>query len=638
MCVLVTTGQFKIAIMKNLRTINSDYLPRILIIDDQYGRSLRDGTQNDLRHTWRRTHGLMDETGDASSSKTKPQGKTIARAVFFSGQTPSPVGIGDKIANDLPGILEAIRKGWECTPQDRWACVLVDMKFVTGTVTKESSEDESGAPTGNKAGQAATEYFGLEIIEAIKTEYPDLPVVILSSNKQNQDAISERYELQGVKVFIDKQCTPEELQNYIWDEGLVPDELKLSLGYSLPLLKALRLARKVARSRDSVLIRGETGTGKQPLALYLMQWSAKLTNGPQLEFNCATLQSEIGGSQLFGHLKGTFTHAISDTTGIIDAADGGDLFLDELALLNLEGQEKLLKVIENKKLTRLGETPDKYREVDVRIIGGTNANLEQMVADGRFKHDWLHRLNVVSIDLPPLRERFDDLELIVNGLIQKHDKQDRPRKIGTGLLEHLKTYSWPGNIRELENMIKRDCIQSPTGQHLLPRDMPLPITVPPDNRPGRPVTAQNGFVGQEIIARDGAFPSSISANPEMSVGDFVEFLENVRFTVESDEELRGIFSSGKDVLGKYDKASNIVITRLVLLALEKCVSAADARELNFNFSKTIQLLVDAGVKTTKFNRFVETHCLSLEGPVGEQFKRAWEKKKASTKPKNETTA
>lgn len=624
--------------MTTLRTIDSEYLPRILIIDDQYGRSLKDGTQNDLRHTWRRTHGLIDETDDASASKTKPQGKTIARAVFFSGQTPSPVGIGDVIANDLPGILETVREGWECAPQDRWACVLVDLEFVTGTVTHKSSMDESGAPTGDSTGQAATEYFGLEIIEAIKTAYPDLPVVILSSNKQNQDAISERYEEQGVKVFIDKQCTAEELQNYIWDEGLVPDELKLSLGYSLSLLKALRLARKVARSRDSVLIRGETGTGKQPLALYLMQWSAKITNGPQLEFNCANLQSEIGGSQLFGHLKGTFTHAISDTTGIIDAADGGDLFLDELALLSLEGQAKLLKVIEDKKLTRLGETPDKYREVNVRIIGGTNANLEQMVADGRFKHDLLHRLRVVSIDLPPLRERFDDLELIVNGLIRKHDKQERPRKIGSGLLDHLKTYSWPGNIRELENLIKRDCIQSPTGQHLLPRDMPLPIQIAADKPTARPVTAQNARDGQEIVARDLAFPASISGNVEMSVRDFIKFLENVRFTVKSDEELRGIFSSGKGVLGKYEQASNVVITRLVLLALEHCVSAADARELNFNFSKTIQLLVDAGVKTTKFNRFVETHCLSLEGPVGDQFRLAWERKKASTKPKNKTTA
>ncbi|AMV35343.1 Regulatory protein LuxO [Pirellula sp. SH-Sr6A] len=625
--------------MTNLRTTESDYLPRILIIDDQYGRSLKDGTQNDLRHTWRRTHGLLDATGDASASKSKPRGETVARAFFFSGQSPSPVGIGDEISNDLPAILQTVREGWVCKPEDRWALVLVDMEFVTGIITEESSRDEAGAPSKSPIGQAATEYFGLKIIEAIKTEYPDLPVVILSSNKQNQDAISERYEGQGVKVFIDKQCTAEELQNYIWEEGLVPDELGLSLGYSLPLLKALRIARKVGRTRSPVLITGQSGTGKQPLAEYLMQWSAKSTNGPQISFNCAKLKTETGVSQLFGHVKGAFTNAISDKKGLLEAADGGDLFLDELSWLNLENQSRLLKVIEDGRLTRLGEDEDKVKNVDVRVICGTNADLDLLVQEGKFLHDLLFRLDVVSIELPPLSQRFEDLELIVNGLIRKFDKQAIPRKIGAGLIPYLMSYSWPGNIRELSNMVERACVLDQESRHLLSRDMPLPVAVSPDVPNAGQVSGQHPGV-HEALALDGALSASVAVppNPEMSVEDFIQFLANVRLTADSDEELRGMFGSGRNVLGRYETASNTAITRLVLLALEKCVSEGDARNLEFNFAKTIQLLVDANVKTTKFNRFVETHCLSVEGPVGEQFKRAWEKKKAFTKPSNETTA
>ena len=625
----------------NSRTVDSDYLPRILIIDDQYGRSLKNGTQNDLRHTWRRTHGLLDETGDASATKSKPQGKTIARAVFFSGQTPSPVGIGDEVSNDLPAILQTVRKGWVCAPEDRWACVLVDLEFVTGIITEESSRDEDGAPSRSPIGQAATEYFGLQIIEAIKTEYPDLPVVILSSNKQNQDAISERYEGQGVKVFIDKQCTAEELQNYIWEEGLVPDVTGENLGYSLALLNALRLARKAARTRSSVLITGQSGTGKQRLAEYLMQWSAKLTNGPQLEFDCTKLEKELGSSQLFGHVKGAFTSATSGKTGIIEAAHGGDLFLDELAWLNKEGQSKLLKVIENGRLTRLGENEDKFKEVKVRIIGGTNADLESLVAQGRFLPDLLFRLSVFQISIPPLSQRFDDLELIVRGLIRKYDKRPKPRKIGKGLLEHLMTYAWPGNIRELSNKIETACGVDLDAQYLLKRDIPLPIK---SNRiaplPEEQVLADPAPIvnSQSSDSFEGAIVVASMLEPEMSVDNFIQFLANVRLTADSNEELRGLFGSSKNVLGRYETASNTAITRLVLLALEKCVSEGDARNLEFNFAKTIQLLVDASVKTTKFNRFVEAHCLSLEGPVGDQFRKAWEKKKASTKPSNDTTA
>ncbi len=634
--------------MTTLRTIDSDYLPRILIIDDQYGRSLRDGTQNDLRHTWRRTRGLMDVTGDASASSTKPQGKTIARAVFFSGQTPSPVGIGDKITNDLPGILEAVRKGWHCTPQDRWACVLVDLQFVTGTVTEKSSQDESGAPSGNQAGQAATEYFGLDIIEAIKTQFPDLPVAILSSNKKDQDLISERYEGQGgVKVFIDKQCSREELQNHIWDEGLVPANQPSNIGLSLSLLKALRIARKAASTRTPVLIQGPSGTGKEPLAAYLMQWSAKLTNGPQLPFNCAELETEIGGSQLFGHIKGAFTSAFSDKKGLFEVADGGDLFLDEIHQMKKEAQSRLLKIIENGRLTRLGEDADKFKQVDVRVICGTNVDLESRVQQGSFLHDLLFRLRVITIDLPPLCERFEDLELIVNGLISKYDQQEEPRKrrIGNGLLRHLTSYSWPGNIRELSNMVQRACVLDREARHLLPRDMPLPVAAPK-----KLVSSSNPPIAGDSVHRESvheverAYDSGtvafreLKTEPQMSVAEFVEFLENVHLTAESDEELRGLFSSSKDVLGKYEKASQISITRLVLLALEKCVSEGDARKGNYNFRKAIRLLVNAEVGKTKFDQFVTKHMLlSSEGPVGDQFREALDKKTESVEPIDETT-
>ncbi|MEZ6138706.1 MAG: sigma 54-interacting transcriptional regulator [Pirellulaceae bacterium] len=619
--------------------IDSDYLPRILIIDDQYGRCLASGQPNRLRHAWRMTHGLIDETGDKAATETKPRGKPVARVVFHSGQQPGIVEIGTEIVNDIAGTMQFIRDGWEGNTQNRWACVLVDLEFLTGKVTNDSSRDEAGAPEGVPSDRSPHSYFGLRLIDEIRNTFPDLPVVILSSNKQHQDAISERYERKGVKEFIDKQCTAEELRSFIWDEGLIPDELGLNVGFSLSLLKALRTARKAASTKSFVMVTGETGTGKQPLVQYLMQWSARSGRSPQLEFNCAKLESELGGSQLFGHIKGAYTHATFDKVGIIEAANGGDLFLDELSWLSREYQAKLLKVIEDGNLTRLGEDENKFRKVDVRIIGGTNANLDELVAQKQFQSDFLFRVDVIKIELPPLSSRFEDLKCLVANFIRKFDRQPNPRRIGTGLLEHLMSYSWPGNIRELSNRVQRACVFARNARNLLPEDIALPKEVI-----GKKATSRlsNDLPTETTLqAKDDIFPLTLTPQSTsidsflpatLSVCEFLEWVRNIELTADTLEELRGTFSF-KDHAGAFDESVESAAIRILLLALQRSVNDVDARNGDFNFEKAAQVLVDDdSVKKTKIDQLIKKFSQGLTGVAGEQLLAAVEKKKNKSTP------
>lgn len=619
-------------------------LPRILIIDDQLGRQLAGGKSNSLRHAWRLTHGLLDVSGDGSATQNAPRGKTIARAVFHSGQVPSAVEKGSEVQNDLRGTLDVVRKGWlECAPRDRWACVLVDLEFLTGKVTDRSSQDEPGAPEGRDQDRQPGSYFGLSLIDAIKKEFPELPVVILSSNKRHQELISERYEQTGVKVFIDKQCSLEELQDYIVNEGLIADSTELNVGYSLKLLQALRLARKFAKTRSPVLITGKSGTGKQRIAEYLNQFSLQTRNGPFVQFNCANIEKEIGYSQLFGHVKGAFTNAVADRIGLFEAAKGGELFLDELAWFDPVGQAKLLNVIEDGKVTRMGDT--KFIDVDVRVLAGTNADLDKLIAEGKLLEDLYFRLNVVNISLPTLAERMDDLEMLVNSLIRKFDRRERPRKIGNGLLEYLRSYSWPGNIRELSNLIEAACGRDQEALHLLPGDVLIPLRV--KDRQTDSVVRSNSF-DRSSVAAGGDQPIEKPPLPEglriagsdnslpqkLTVDELFSYLEKVELAADKPDELRGLFGSEE----RFVEISNTLATRLILLAMDKCSSESEREAGEYNFQKTIQLLYDSGkVKTTKFNQIVAKYCLELKGPIGDEFRERWNRKKQKHKGQQEAS-
>lgn len=227
-----------------------------------------------------------------------------------------------------------------------------------------------------------------------------------------------------------------------------------------PAMRAVyRLTRLVASSRASVLLVGETGTGKEVIARSIHKMGSR-ADGPYVRVNCGALTESLLESELFGHVKGAFTGAVDNKTGRFEAAHGGTIFLDEINSMTAKLQVKLLRVLQEQEFERVGEA--RTIRVDTRVIGATNAFLEDEIEAGRFRDDLYYRLNVVPIYLPPLRERRDDIPALVRFFLEKYceenrrDAPDVPPKV----MERLQDYDWPGNVRELENYVERAVVLS----------------------------------------------------------------------------------------------------------------------------------------------------------------------------------
>src|SRR5262245_9975552 len=230
------------------------------------------------------------------------------------------------------------------------------------------------------------------------------------------------------------------------------------------------LIANVAETNTTVLIEGETGTGKEQIALAIHH-ASHLRTGPMVAVNCAALPETLLESELFGHEKGAFTSAVGKRVGRFEMANGGTIFLDEVGDIPAAMQAKLLRVLQERRFERVGGTES--IEVDERIIGATNRSLQKMVQDGKFREDLYYRLNVVKIDLPPLRERREDIPLLAAYFAEKYARPgESPKRIPPQAMDVLLNYCWPGNIRELENAIERACVTSPNGsiaaQHFPP--------------------------------------------------------------------------------------------------------------------------------------------------------------------------
>ncbi|MDH5179558.1 MAG: sigma-54 dependent transcriptional regulator [Gammaproteobacteria bacterium] len=243
------------------------------------------------------------------------------------------------------------------------------------------------------------------------------------------------------------------------------------LGKSPIFQQVLRAAKITACTDVTVLIQGESGTGKELLAAAVHQFS-KRNNGPFVTVNCAALPETLVESELFGHVKGAFTDAGKDQTGLIRSAEGGTLFLDEVGELPLGIQAKLLRFLENSECQPLGN--GKSVKVNVRVIAATNRDLNEAVNEGSFRKDLFYRLNIVPLQLPALRERKDDIELLISSLTARLAQQhglDAPR-FSVQTMEQLQRYNWPGNIRELKNLCERLLILL-SGQTIQPENLPL---------------------------------------------------------------------------------------------------------------------------------------------------------------------
>ncbi len=257
-------------------------------------------------------------------------------------------------------------------------------------------------------------------------------------------------------------------------------------GNSPTTRRVLETVRKVARSESSVLIRGESGTGKELLARVIHDNSGR-HEGPLVSVHCASLSAGLLESELFGHVKGAFTGAHQDKVGRFEAANGGTLFLDEIGDISLETQIKLLRVLQERSFEPVGST--QTRQVDVRLITATHQNLEQLIADGRFREDLYYRLNVISVTMPPLRDRIEDiLELGLHFLARANSRSGkRITHIDGAALAALERHTWPGNVRELENAIERAVVLAEGTAIMLP-DLPSEIIDGPATLPNKPAT------------------------------------------------------------------------------------------------------------------------------------------------------
>jgi len=271
------------------------------------------------------------------------------------------------------------------------------------------------------------------------------------------------------------------------------------IGSSPALREVYKILEKVAPTDSTVLVTGESGTGKELLVRALHK-NSRRHDKPFVPINCGAIPRELLESELFGHEKGAFTHAIRSRPGRFELADGGTLFLDEIGEMDLSLQVKILRALQEKEIERVGGTVTK--KVDVRVVAATNRDLETEVAAGRFREDLFYRLNVIPVHLPPLRERGEDVmalaEHFLHGFCQEKDR--KPLSVGAQARTLLTGYSWPGNVRELENFMERLSILC-EGPHVTPADLPEKILRDAGLEPAPLVAAapaQQGFRWPEL--------------------------------------------------------------------------------------------------------------------------------------------
>jgi Nif-specific regulatory protein len=271
------------------------------------------------------------------------------------------------------------------------------------------------------------------------------------------DFVQKPFEIEEMELKIEKAIEMRQLKSqveYFRHEQQDIYDFDRIVGASGALQQVLTIVKKVARSNSTVLVRGETGTGKELIAGAIHHNSTRASRA-FVKVNCAALQENLLESELFGHEKGAFTSADKQRIGRFEQADGGTLFLDEVGDMSPSTQAKILRVLQEHEFERLGGT--RTLRVDVRIIAATNRNLTQMVQEGRFREDLFYRLNVVSVEMPPLRDRKEDISALAEFFVHRFagELKKRVERIDPDALKVLMRHNWPGNIRELENVIER---------------------------------------------------------------------------------------------------------------------------------------------------------------------------------------
>ena len=302
------------------------------------------------------------------------------------------------------------------------------------------------------------EMDGMQLFSEIQKVQPGLPVIILTAHGSIPDAVAATQ--QGVFSFLTKPVDKDALYQAIDDalshKGVSgDDEWQNTIVTRSPImLRLLEQARMVAQSDVSVLIQGQSGTGKEVLAQAIHNASPRSKNA-FIAINCGALPEQLLESELFGHARGAFTGAVSSREGLFQAAEGGTLFLDEIGDMPIPLQVKLLRILQERKVRPLGSNRD--IDIDVRIISATHRDLPKAMARGEFREDLFYRLNVVSLKIPALNERAEDIPLLANHLLRQAAERHKPfvRRFSTEAMKYLMAASWPGNVRQLVNVIEQ---------------------------------------------------------------------------------------------------------------------------------------------------------------------------------------
>ena len=326
---------------------------------------------------------------------------------------------------------------------------------------------------------------GIQLLNHIKKHDPSLPVVIMTAYASQQSAIDAVNH--GAFQYLIKNAKNDEIKlvvrnalemRKVRSENLFlkrelkkGHEEKTIIGSSDEMLRVFKMVDKVADSEATILIQGESGTGKELIAREIHYRSGK-SQGPFVSINCGAIPRDLLESSLFGHVKGSFTGAVRDSAGLFLVAEGGTFFLDEVGDMPIATQVKLLRALQEREIIPVGGT--QTVKIDCRLVAATNSDLEKEVAAGRFRADLFYRLNVIPIRLPSLRQRRDDIPILVDHFLKRHAQNHTAKTVNKDAMDLLMRYDWPGNVRELENVMERGLILDESGV-IGPEDLPEKI-------------------------------------------------------------------------------------------------------------------------------------------------------------------
>jgi two-component system response regulator HydG len=333
---------------------------------------------------------------------------------------------------------------------------------------------------------------GIDVLQAAQEQDPETPVILMTAQASLQSAIQAVN--QGAFYYIQKPFSNDDLlticrraaeyRQLRSENKHLKSEIRRRdrsnsikpIGRAKCFTDVLKLTEQVAPTDSTVLIQGESGTGKEVVARYIHELSSR-TEGPFFSINCGALPESLLESELFGHVKGSFTGAVRDKQGLFAAARGGSFFLDEIGETTPATQVKLLRVLQEREVLPVGGTEP--IPVDARVIAATNRELEEEIRRGRFRSDLYYRLNVFSLQLPPLRDRVEDIPLLADGFLKRiaGERNEAPKTLSEDALDRVMVYDWPGNVRELENALEHAVILT-GGDTIVADSLPKRLTAP----------------------------------------------------------------------------------------------------------------------------------------------------------------